>query len=74
MFSGFGGYILSVIIAYFIQRYILKNPGQRGSQDTFFVLLFIPVANIIISLIFLLMSKNAVDQDWIRKNFYQIKD
>jgi hypothetical protein len=74
IFSGFGGYIISVILAWLIQRAILKNRVNRSSAETLFILLWIPVANIIISIIFYFAKANKINDQWILQNLYQIKD
>lgn len=73
--GGFGTYVLTVLISWFIQRSVIKaSKSNRQLAETLFILLFIPVANIILSIVFFLAKEDSVDMDWIRKNVYQIKD
>jgi hypothetical protein len=73
--GGFGTYVITVIISWFIQRNIVQStPGNRQLSETLFILLFIPVANIILSVVFFLAKEQNVNMDWIRKNVYRLKD
>lgn len=74
---GFWTWIFTVVASWLLQRYVLKGLSEAQSKqlsETFFVLLFIPVVNIILSLVFLFAKEGQVTPDWIRRNVYQIKD
>lgn len=70
---GFGGYVLSILISWVLQRHVLTKVNESVASTLIWVL-WIPMANIIISLIFLFASNQVADPKWIKKTLYQIKD
>ncbi len=70
----FGGWIITVIIAWLIQRVTLKGNPNRQLSETLFIVLWIPIANVILSAVFWFAKEKNIDANWIIKNIYQIKD
>lgn len=68
---GFGGYVVSILIAWLIQREVVKSNVQLS--ETMFIIIFLPIANVILSAIFWFAKEKGIDAAWIKKNFYQIK-
>lgn len=70
---GFGGYIVTILIAWLIQRETLKKSTSSSLPETLFIFLFLPIANVVLSVIFWFAANGQIGAEWIKKNIYQIK-